>query len=173
MQRVLIVGSGGAGKSTLARQLGECTGLPVVHLDVHFWQAGWQSVSRETFDAFLAQALAEGRWIMDGNYDRTLTWRLERADTLIFLDLSRWICLYRIFARVWRYRGRTRPDLAPGCPEQVDRAFTRWVWRYPIDVRPQMLEHLEAARTAGKTVVHLRTRREVAAWVREMEKRGN
>ena len=100
MKRVLIIDSSGAGKSTLARKLGEKTGLPVVHLDEHFWLPGWQQIREDDFDRWLSDVLVEPEWIMDGNYNRTLERRLAFADTVIFLRLNRWRCLWRVLKKV-------------------------------------------------------------------------
>ena len=93
MERIMIIGCGGAGKSTLARQLGEKLGLPVVHLDQLFWRPGWVNVSREEFDSLHREALAQERWIMDGNFDRTMDARIKRCDTAFSLDFRRFACL--------------------------------------------------------------------------------
>ena len=116
MKRVLILGSGGAGKSTLARQLGERTGLPVIHLDRMWWRPGWVNCSQEEFDLALERELAGERWIIDGNYNRTLERRLTRADTVVFLDYPARTCLWGALRRVFRYRGKSRPDMPEGCP---------------------------------------------------------
>ena len=101
MQRIVIIGCSGSGKSTLTRILGQRLGLPVTHLDQVFWRAGWVNVDRETFDAKLAQTLETPAWIIDGNFGRTLVWRLSRCDTAIYLDYPRALCLYGVFkARV-------------------------------------------------------------------------
>ena len=111
MKRILIIGSSGSGKSTLSRTLKEKLQLPVVHLDQLFWRAGWEHVTREEFDALLQTELEKDAWILDGNFDRTLPVRLTYADTVIFFDLPRLVCLWRVFKRVRTFRGRTRPDM--------------------------------------------------------------
>lgn len=136
-ERIAIVGPPGSGKSTLARTLGVRLGLPVVHLDAHFWSAGWvqsdEAQWRET-----VRALAAGeRWIIDGNYSSTMDIRLPLAETIIFLDFPRWLCLLRVLQRWLTYRGDTRPDLPPGCPERIDLDFLRWIWNYPQRSRPK------------------------------------
>ena len=93
MERIMIIGCGGAGKSTLARQLGEKLDLPVVHLDKLFWRPGWEHISREEFDRLHREALAQEKWIIDGNYDRTMGERVKYCDTIIYLDFSRAACL--------------------------------------------------------------------------------
>ena len=78
MERIVIIGCGGAGKSTLARQLGEKLNIPVVHLDKLWWKPNWVESSREEFDAKLARELAKPRWIMDGNFNRPKPERIAR-----------------------------------------------------------------------------------------------
>jgi adenylate kinase family enzyme len=161
VRRVLVIGSGGAGKSTLAARLGKRTGLPVCHLDARYWRPGWVPTPDAEWRQVVAALAAEPAWIMDGNYGGTLDARLAACDTAVFLDLPRTLCLGRVIARSLRYRGRSRPDMAPGCPEQVTLEFLRWVWRYPVDRRPGVLERLAAAAAGGTRVVRLRSVRAV------------
>ena len=159
MRRILIVGSGGAGKSTLATQIGERLNLPVIHLDAHYWRCEWA----ETVQAFVEQ----DAWVMDGNYGGTLDQRLETADTVIFLDLPRMLCLFRVVKRRVMYHGRTRPDMTEGCPERLDAEFLKWIWNYPRDNRPRLLSKLEAVGVTARVVV-LRSRSEVQQFVNEL-----
>ena len=159
MERIMIIGCGGSGKSTLARQMGEKTGLPVVHLDKLFWRPGWVSISREEFDELHRNALAQPRWIMDGNFDRTIPERLARCDTVIYLDFSRWACLMGVVKRIVTTYGTVRPDMGDGCPERFDREFLQWVWNFNKNKRERNYRLLKEA--VGVNVVILKNRREV------------
>ncbi len=159
MKRILIIGCGGAGKSTLARQLGEKTGLPVVHLDKLYWKPGWVNSSREEFDAVLEGELVKDRWIMDGNFGRTLPRRLGRCDTVIYLNFSRWACLLGVLKRVLTTYGKVRPDMGAGCPERFDLDFLKWVWNFNKDNREKFQTLLAQAKHAN--IVTLKNRREV------------
>jgi adenylate kinase family enzyme len=130
MKRVIIIGCGGAGKSTLARQLGEKTGLPVVHLDKLFWLPGWVERERDEFDQMMEEEIRKDEWIMDGNFNRTMPYRLSRCDTVIYLDYSRVTCLMGVLKRVLTTRGTVRPDMGEGCPERMDLDFLKWVWNF-------------------------------------------
>ena len=160
MRRILIIGPGGAGKSTLARRLGQKLGLEVIHLDKFYWRPGWAEPPKDAWLKTLAGLAARDSWIMDGNYSGTLDLRLARCDTVVFLDLPRRVCLWRIVKRRRAYRAASRPDMAEGCPERLTLEFFRWVWDYPRRSRPKVLARLAAA-GQGKRIIRLRSRREV------------
>jgi adenylate kinase family enzyme len=146
MKRVLVIGSGGAGKSTFARRLGEGLGLPVIHLDRAYWRAGWVEPSKDEWRRTVEQMCARDSWVMDGNYSGTLDVRLAACDTIIFLDLPRTVCTLRVIKRSLRYRNTSRPDMGEGCREQLNKdflVFLLWVWNYPRRSRPKILERLE------------------------------
>lgn len=168
LRRILIVGAGGAGKSTLARRVGERLGLPVIHLDAHYWRAGWVETPADEWAAVVDRLIAGEAWVMDGNYGGTLERRLARADTVVFLDTPRLVSLWRVLRRALRYRGRTRPDLAPGCPEQLPNwEFVSWIWTYPRRRRGAILARLERLR--GEKAIHvLRSTRDVERFVAEL-----
>ena len=166
MERILIIGCGGAGKSTLARQLGEKLELPVVHLDKLFWKPGWVEESSEEFDRKLAIELEKTRWIMDGNFNRTMPQRLSKCDTIIYLDFSRWACLWGVVRRIITTYGTVRPDMGEGCPERLDLNFLRWVWNYNKDKRQRNYRLLNEAAHAEKIV--LKNRRMVNQFLKNL-----
>src|SRR3954462_9928352 len=97
-------------------------------------EAEWQQRVRD---------LAAGdAWVMDGNYGGTMDVRLARADTVIFLDLPRVVCLWGAVERWITYRGRPRPGLPAGCPEKLTWEFAGWIWNYPSTRRPGILSRL-------------------------------
>ena len=162
----MIIGCPGSGKSTMARQLKEKLGLPVVHLDQLWWKEGWQNVSREDFDDRLALAVAMDRWIIDGNYSRTIPMRLSRCDTILYLDFSRWECLLGMFQRVVGSYGRVRPDMPEGCPERFDFEFVKFIWNFNKHNRVRNYTWLSQARHAKHIV--LKNRKEVKAFLKTL-----
>lgn len=131
MQRVAIIGSCGAGKSTLAVNLGKKLDLPVIHLDAYYWQSGWQETDAPQWLQIQEKLIKQNRWIIDGNYGNTLDIRLAVADTVIWLDFNRYLCLWRVCKRYLKHLGKTRPDMAANCPERLTREFMQYVWNFP------------------------------------------
>jgi adenylate kinase family enzyme len=168
MKRICVIGSSGTGKSTLSRKLGERLGLPVIHLDTLYWRPGWtKPEDEETFREQVRQAAAGETWIIDGNFGSTLDVRLPRADTVILLERSRWLCLWRVIKRYFQWAGRTRPDLAEGCPEQIDLEFYRYVLSFPKThadrTRAAVAEH-----GAHAQLIVLKSDRETEAFVERL-----
>ena len=169
LHRILIIGSGGAGKSTFAKELGAIVGLPVIHLDQAYWRTGWEKPSKEEWAATVDKLVAQHEWIMDGNFGGTLPQRIKRADAIILLDVSRWVCLWRVVKRIVKYRGRHRPDMPPGCQERFDLEFIRWIWNYPSKSRPAKLALLSATGPDQRVVI-LRSAREARHFLDETQR---
>ena len=160
MKRVLVIGAGGSGKSTFARQLGDLLDIEVKHLDKLFWRAGWQETPKDEWLRTVKELTSKECWILDGNYGGTLEVRMQQCDTIIFLDMSRFLCLWRIAKRRLLYREGSRPDMAEGCPEQLNWEFVRWVWSYSRRSRPKIVKLLRE-HSETKQIVWLRSRADV------------
>jgi len=159
MKRVLVIGPGGAGKSTFARRLGERLNIEVTHLDKAYWRSGWTKPGEDEWVQRVAELTSGDAWVMDGNFGGTLELRVKHCDTIIFLDMPRLLCLWRVVKRRLTYRNRSRPDMAEGCHEKLDLEFILWVWNYSRRSRPRVVKLL-AEHAEGKQVVWLRSPRE-------------
>ena len=142
MQRLLVIGISGAGKSTFTRALAAKTGLPIIHLDTEFWQPGWKITPRERWRPKVAELIEREVRIMDGNFGATLDLRLPRADAVVWFDYPRLLCIGRALWRVITHYGRARDDLAPGCPEKFDLEFLRYIWDFNAKTRLQIVTML-------------------------------
>ena len=164
MSRILVIGTGGSGKTTVARRLAQRTGLPLIHLDALYWRAGWEPTPPEEWRAKVRQLVQRDAWIVDGNYGGTLDLRLEACDTVVFLDLPRLVCLWRVLGRWLRHVGRVRPDLPPGCRERLTWEFLAWIWTYRTRRRGDILKRL-AALEKRKRVAIVRSSAAIAAFL--------
>lgn len=164
MKRVMIVGQPGAGKSTLARALGDLTGLPVVHVDRIHHLPGWKPRQRDEKIAMALESHARPEWIFEGGLSATYMERLARADVLIVLDFPLWLRCWRVFKRTLLYYGRTRPDMADGCPERFEAEFWRWIWDTRHSGRRGILALIERA-GPNTDVVVLRSASQVRRWL--------
>ncbi|HXC72077.1 MAG TPA: DNA topology modulation protein [Pyrinomonadaceae bacterium] len=171
MRKVLVIGPGGSGKSTFARRLGELLEIQVKHLDAFYWRAGWTKPSNEDWVNTVTELASGDAWIMDGNFGGTLELRLKHCDTIIFLDMPRLLCLWRVTKRRLRYRNRSRPDMAEGCPEKVDLEFIDWIWNYSRTSRPKVVRLLNE-HSGSKQVVWLRSNAEVERFLHDLSLRG-
>jgi adenylate kinase family enzyme len=159
MKRVVVIGSGGSGKSTFARSLGEATGIEVIHLDSLYWKPNWRKSPPAEWEKRVAELVKRDSWIMDGNFGGTRRMRIEASDTVVFLDFPRLVCIYRVIRRGICYRGKSRPDMAEGCNEKLDLEFLSWVWNFPARSRYRIFEDVNTF--PGKRLVILRSSRDV------------
>lgn len=164
MRKISIIGSGGSGKSTFAKQLATKLGITVYHLDSLYWKSGWIETDREEWVRLQQTLCIESEWIMDGNYGGTMGIRLNSADTIIFLDINRFLCLYRAFFRFIKYYGKTRPDMASGCNERLDFSFLKWIYNYPKDKKPGILKNLNNLDKSKKIYI-LKNQSEIEAFL--------
>ena len=169
MQRVMIIGQPGSGKSTFARSLGTATGLPVYHMDHIHWMSGWCERPQEEKLRMVRAIEASDTWILEGGLSVTYDERAARADTIIHLDASVLPRLWRVIVRSIRDRGRTRLDLPEGCPEQFgwhQIEFYRFIWRTRHSARERMLD-LKRRIGPNKRIVTLHSFGEQDAFVTE------
>jgi adenylate kinase family enzyme len=164
MHRIAIIGCSGGGKSTLALAMGERLGLPVIHLDNLFWKPGWTQSDPEAFRTEVEAVAVGEHWITEGNFTAASALRFQRADTIVWIELPMWLCLWRAFARMLLAFGASRPDLAPGCPERFDLEFYRYIWSWNRLVRPKTRRALEEFAPAAR-LVRLGSDREKAAFL--------
>ncbi len=163
MQKIIILGCSGAGKSTLSRKLRDKTGLPLYHLDLIWHRADKTNITREEFDKRLLEIVAADRWIIDGNYSRTLEPRLRSCDLAILLDLPVEDCLEGVRAR----RGKPRPDM-PWIETEEDPEFMQWIRDFRANQMPRIMPLLEQYRDRCEIRI-FKTREEAMDFVEAME----
>ena len=140
MNKIIVIGSSGSGKSTLSRQLSNILNIPVYHLDVLFWKPNWVMTTKDEQIDIQNLLLEKSYWLIDGNYTGIMEDRLQLADTIIFLNLPRSICYFRVFKRLFTNMGKTRPDMGNDCKERVTFTFLKYIWNYPKYRKPFLLD---------------------------------
>ncbi len=163
MKKVLVIGCPGSGKSTFARRLHGLTELPLYYLDMVFHKEDRTTLSREEFDKKLSEILSRDLWIIDGNYLRTMETRLEKADTVFFLDYPTQTCLEGIKERV----GHKREDM-PWVEKELDEEFAQFVTEFSIKSRPKILELLN--RFENKNIYVFKNREESELYLQDFKK---
>ena len=163
MKKVIIIGCPGSGKTTFAEKLKDKIGLPLFYLDAIWHKPDKTHISREEFDARLAEILALDEWIIDGNYSRTMERRLSACDTVFFLDFPLDVCLAGILER----RGKPRADM-PWIETEEDAEFIAFVKSFAAEQRPTILALLEKYR--DKQIVTFKSREEADAFLARMAK---
>ena len=161
MKKVIVIGCPGAGKSTFSRALQQKTNLPLFYLDMLFWKVDKTTVSREEFDKRLLEVLLKDRWILDGNYGRTLELRLRECDTVFLFDLPVEICLQGAKSRV----GKKREDL-PWVESELDEEFRNWILEFPQKELPHIYSLLEGY--SNKHIVVFRSHNQVNDYLENM-----
>ncbi len=153
MNKIIVIGCPGSGKSTFSRELHQKTSIPLYHLDMMYWNANKTTVERSIFLERLSSVIQKTRWIIDGNYGSTMEMRVAACDTVIFLDYPLDICLAGIKERI----GKPRSDM-PWTETEEDTEFIEFIKSYNEQQKPKVLTLLE--KYDGKNIVILTSRGE-------------
>lgn len=174
MKRIMVIGiSAGVGKSTFARKLGESLQIEVYHLDAYYWKPGWVEASDEDFKNSQKEMVKQEQWIIDGNYGSSFDVRVEQADTLIYLQLSLFTCLYRVVKRWIMNYGRTRSDLGEECPEKLDWKFIKFIITTYNSRKMVMHKRFDTLQASNKNIIILKSKREIHSFIENLNIKKN
>lgn len=169
-KKIAIIGNAGSGKTTLAFALHKKLHLPVIHLDQYYWLPNWQRVDFEIFNAQHEKLCKTESWIMEGSFSKTFPTRLAHADVIIFIDLPRRICIWRILKRAISYYGKVIPGNPAQCKQNIFSfkflEFLQWTWEHNKRHAPyiyQMLSELQKT----KPVYILKSTQEIQEFLKE------
>ena len=160
IEKVLVIGCCGAGKSTLSKKLEKILKLPLIHLDKHYHKPNWEEPEKDEWEKTLSKLVKQKRWIMDGNYADSFDIRFPLADTIIYLDYPSIKCCLRVIKRNITYFRKKRSDIADGCKERFDLFFLKFVLTFNYKNRENIYNRLENIKT-NKEVIILKNDKEV------------
>ncbi len=166
MDKIAIIGSSGAGKTTLAKNLGDRLRLSVYHLDRFFWQPDWTRQPRETRIAKLEILIKKNKWIIEGTYLNSSELHLQEADTIIFLDVHPFVCLLRRIKRHYEYKGRPRRDMPKGSSDRLPFLCLLEILCFPFRTKRKLEGKL---RKSSKRIIRLYSTEEVERFLAEPE----
>ena len=169
MERIMIIGGNGCGKTTFSKELTDKLNLPLIHLDILYWRDNWNPASSDEFDALLLREVTRPAWIIEGNIGRTIPLRLKYCDTVIYMDFSRFTCVYGAIKRVLKNCGKSRTDMGGYCPEKFDRktfAFLRSVWNFNRNNRKRYYDMLRHADDVQ--IIILKSRKQAREFLRKL-----
>lgn len=162
MLKIIIIGSPGAGKSTFARKLRDATGIPLYYLDMLWHKPDQTNISREEFDTRLDEIVKRDKWVIDGNYQRTLETRLRECDAIFLMDYPLEVCLLGAESRI----GKKREDL-PWLESKFDEEFKQWITDFSKDQLPQIYELLKKYQES-KDIIIFKSRKEADDYLKRM-----
>lgn len=171
MKRIMIIGCCGSGKSTLSRQLQKVTGLPLYHLDQYYWKPNWTETPIDKWTQIVRDLADKEEWIIDGNYGGTMDIRMQRTDTIIYLDVPTVKCLWRVLGRIRKYHGQVRPDMPDGCKERLDFEFLHYVATYNLLRKKTILKKLKLLET-DKTIITLRNNKDIEDFLLQLKEKS-
>ncbi len=169
MNKVVILGASGTGKTTICRRLGEKFNLKVLHLDSVYWKKDWDNISKSDFNIYMKRFLLENKnWVIDGNYSNNLhfDYRLEACDTIIYLDFGIQVSLHGIHERALKYKHTSRADMAEGCIEGIDQEFLQYVAFYR-NKNMLLKAHIKKYENKKKVLI-FKSREELNSWVNNL-----
>ncbi|TCL73705.1 AAA family ATPase [Rhizobium sp. BK251] len=162
-RRILVIGCSGGGKSTLSHALSDRFGLRHISMDREvFWLPGWVQRPKSEQRAIIGRLVAEEGWIMDGTNTSSFDIRLPRTELVIWVRMRRLACMWGITSRWLKWRGRPRPEMAPGCPEKLDWEFLHYVWTFESRV-PALILNRIAEYAPDVPVAEIKTRSSMRA----------
>ena len=168
--RISIVGGSGSGKSTLCNILSKELKLPAIHLDAINYNSNWIEIDKNERDKIISNKSAEDKWIIDGNYNKTLQERFEKADLIIWLDYSTIKQLKGVIKRYLKTYNKERPEI-PGCKDKLDFKLIKYILTYKKKKRPVIEDYLK--NIPKEKVMVFRKQKDLNEWLKEFTHNDN
>lgn len=178
IKRIAIIGNCGSGKSILANKLHKITNLPVYHLDQYYWGPNWQRPNIDEYKIIHDNLCDKEEWIIDGMSLRFADYRIKRADIIIYLDIPRYICIFNVIKRAFKYYGKETPSSAQNCPERFNWEFIKFlkfVWDFPKRQSKHniLLNKFLKQHANSKKIYILKSKKQIEDFLNKFEKEEN
>ena len=170
VKKISIIGGSGSGKSTLSDILSKELDIPAIHLDAINYKPNWVQIDKNERDNIILSKSNDEKWIIDGNYNKTLQDRLEKADLIIWIDYSTFAQLKGIFKRIFKNFGKDKPEL-PGCKERLNFTFVKYVYSYNKKKRPIVLNMLKTI--PNDKVLIFKKQKDLNKWLKNFTNNDN
>lgn len=168
--RISIIGGSGSGKSTLATILSKELNIPAIHLDAINYNANWVEIDRNKRDAIIEAKSKEDKWIIDGNYNKTLKERLDKADLVIWLDYSSFAHIRGVLKRIIKNYNKEKDEL-PGCKERFNLTFIKYVISYNKKKRPEVQKLL--SEYSDNKILIFKKQKDLNNWLKKFTRNEN
>ena len=165
MEKILIIGCPGSGKSTLSKKKNKIIKIPLYHLDLIYWKDDKTNIDKNEFISILSDILKKDEWIIDGNYSSTMEMRIKSCDTIIFLDYPLDVCLKGVNER----KGTKRSDM-PWIETEDDISFIEFIKEYNSVNRPQVLALFN--KYPEKKIYIFKNRKEADEFVEKLKRKA-
>ena len=172
MQRIMIIGNCGSGKTTFAKKLGSLKAIEIIHLDKFYYGPNWKGMNSDDWKRKVSEFSSRSKWIIDGNYSSTLDIRIKNADTIIYLNYSTVKCLWRITKRILKSWRKERIDNPKGCKERFDLRFYKYVASFNYKRRDGLLIKLEKCRN-DKNIFVFKSDKETSKFLQSIKTEPN
>jgi len=167
MNKILIIGISGAGKSTFAKKLSEKLTIQIIHLDQFFFEPGWIKVEKSLFEKKVLERIKTAQWIIDGNYTNSMELWIKDADTIFYFDFPVWRCLWSVICRRIIFHGQKRSDVAKGCNEVLNLKFLKFIWNFPKNNTPK-IESILTKQPKEKKIVRFKNYKEIELFLKNI-----
>ena len=165
MKKIIVLGNSGSGKSTLTIQLANKLHIEKLHLDPIVYKYSWDNPEFNEMEEKVNQLIPKESWIIDGNFLNNASKRFDECDTIYFLDLNRFICVYSVLKRHHQYKGKHRDSRSDDCDEKITLNYLKWVFsEFYKTSRKTIKKYIEE--NPDKNVIIFKNRRQVNKYLR-------
>lgn len=166
MSKILILGNSGSGKSTFTKKLANKLNIDYLHLDTIIYKHSWTNPEFEAMEQKIQDYILKPSWIIDGNFLNKATSRFTECDTIYFLDINRFVCLFSVINRYFKFKGKKRDSRSDLCDEKLTKDYLKWVFSgFYKTSRKRIYDFIK--QNPNKKVIIFNSRRQINKFIKE------